>query len=248
MDVEDDEITEEQVAEAEAEAAEPDDEVDEDEAEAPQEPVAAEPQSGATPEEWEQRAQKLERRAATYTRGVSEIMGDDALDLIPCPCCSMTIHPMFVSKHDAGRYPEDVKAAVLTFLGFAQEQEYEQDQEVDTCTKCKGKGFTKTGSQVEGNKRRKCRHCKGFGYFPPPGESEQREATVADFHYPADEAPQPLASDQVDIAGEPRYLPDGRENPNFGLWPQYKVEVPPWGVTAGLTAQDTVNASGPAGS
>ena len=35
---------------------------------------------------------------------------------------------------------------------------------------------------------------------------------------------------------EPRILPDGRQNPNFGKWPQYKIQVAPYGVTAGLNA------------
>lgn len=238
---EEDPITEEQIAEAEAEEADDsgDEEAGEEEQAAPEpEPL---PEGVLTPEQYEQRAQKIERRAATYAKAVSEIMEEQALDLLPCPCCSATMHPMFVNKHDAGRYPDDVKGAVLTFLGFAQEQEYEADQEVRRCPKCDGKGRTATGSTVQGNETRQCTHCLGFGYFPPPNASDGSAPPSADFHYPAGEAPQPLAGDDADIAGDPKILPDGRPNPNFGLWPQYKVPVEPWGITAGLTAQDNTS-------
>jgi hypothetical protein len=45
-----------------------------------------------------------------------------------------------------------------------------------------------------------------------------------------------MAYDEVDEWDEPRILPDGRENPNFGKMPNRKIPVEPWGVTAGLNA------------
>jgi hypothetical protein len=41
----------------------------------------------------------------------------------------------------------------------------------------------------------------------------------------------------VDEWQEPRILPDGRENPNYGMMPHRKMLVEPWGVTAGLRAE-----------
>src|SRR5205823_5221567 len=101
-----------------------------------------------------------------------------------------------------------------------------------------GEGKTATGSRVSGNDWRICPKCHGFGYTPPPEQGTNGAGAASEFHAPVGEHASPLEEPDNDVAGEPRLLPDGRVNPNYGKWPQYKVLVQPWGVTAGLTVQD----------
>jgi hypothetical protein len=225
-------ITEEQVAEANEPESEPENEPDDEPILEPEpEPVPASDMAG------EKRAKASEREVKRYFTALGKIWEEQAVDLIPCPLCP-DLHKGLVNKYDAGKVPEEITNAVQIFLGFAREQDYEPDPEVATCPTCKGRGFTKTGSQVTNNEKHTCKKCNGFGYFPPPVISGNGHAAVDVLHAPAGETLSPLDNPDVDLAGEPRVLPDGRMNPNFGLWPQYKVKVPPYGETAGLTAQD----------
>jgi hypothetical protein len=205
--------------------------------EATAEPVEPEAPQGTSQAEWEDRFKKSERAFAAYTKKVSDIYAEDALDLLPVSI-SPSAPPGFLYRFDAGRVPDDVKAPILEFFGIVREQDYEADPETNTCRTCQGKGKTKTGSQVAGNETRKCRTCNGFGYVPPPSVSENGAVASGEYHAPIGERVEPVATGDADLWGEPRILPDGRENPNFGKLPQHKVPVDPWGVTAGLTAQD----------
>src|SRR6185503_4711800 len=101
-----------------------------------------------------------------------------------------------------------------------------------------GKGKVATGSSVPNFTSLICPECGGRGFYPPSvgGTSGQGDtASIAGAPPPVlEQADQP----EVDAWGDPRVLPDGRENPNFGRMPQYKVPIEPYGRTAGLTALD----------
>lgn len=239
-----DPITEQQVADAQADG--------EPEPVPPNLPPEGEPEPEPTPEpepeptpaappsdvDMEARYRKVEQAARSYANRVSAIFEEQALDLLPCPLCSIGGTPAFLNKHDAGRIPPPVADAVKVFLGFATEQDYEADPEVHECDTCKGKGVTFTGSKVPGNETRPCARCQGYGYVPPPTAGTNGSAGADVIHFPAGERPETVSEGDVDLSGEPRILPDGRTNPNYGKWPQYKIPVAPWGVTANLTAQD----------
>lgn len=205
----------------------------------PDEPQETPEALGTTPEEWEQRFTKAERAFATYTRKISDLWGDDATHLAPFSL-DAGAPPGFIDVRNAGRVDDETKATALAFLGFAREQDYEPDPESRLCETCKGKGFTKRASLVAGKDKRVCPECKGEGDIGvrnvtaatgPNGHSEE-PFTLAE-HAGAD-AP------ERDNWGEPRILPDGRENPNYGRQPQYKILVEPFGVTAQLGVQDVV--------
>ena len=209
---------------------------EEDEQPAPE--PEPEPEEPPTDQVMEDNYRKIQSAAKSYSTSVGRIMGDHAIDLLICPLCGPSATPAFVNKHDAGRVPDEVKSVVLAFLGFSQEQDYEHDPTTETCRVCSGKGLTATGSKVINNETRTCANCAGYGYYPPPGAGTPSNGSVDVLHAPVGQTLAALDAPEVDISGEPRILPDGRPNPNYGLWPQYKVQVPPWGVTAGLTAQD----------
>jgi len=181
-----------------------------------------------------------QRRFKTYTTALSQIFEEDALSHIPCPLCP-DMHKGFIDVRDAGNVPDEIKAVVMEYMGFARPIDLRPDPLTHTCHVCDGEGKTATGSRVSGNDSRQCPECKGYGYVPPPSEALNGSGRASDFHAPVGEQQHPLEEPDNDVAGEPRLLPDGRVNPNFGKWPQYKVLVQPWGVTANLTVQDSVS-------
>jgi uncharacterized protein YbaR (Trm112 family) len=208
---------------------------EEEQAETPEPEPEPEPEA-LVDEEKLARLKKITTSFNTYTASVERNLEEDWLDTVACPLCYGTDHPAYLSKHGAGRVPEDVKEAVLMFLGFAREQDYEPDPQTQTCRTCAGKGKTLTGSHVAGRETHACPTCKGSGaeglsVVPGSaganGSSEEAFTLAAVMGEPATDA---------DNWGEPRILPDGRENPNWGRQPQFKVPVEPWGVTAGLNA------------
>lgn len=191
---------------------------------------------GPTVDEMERGFKKVDAAATAYAKKVGEAFPDGSLNLAPCPLCTDRI-AAFVDLDFAGRVPESVRQGTMMYLGFAREQEYEPDPSTRECRVCKGKGKTSTGSKVAMNDTRRCANCNGYGYYPPPGLEEGGAVASDPEHAPIGEHATPVALDDIDPTGEPRILPDGRPNPNYMKWPQGKVLVQPWGVTAGLTAQ-----------
>ena len=217
----------------------PDEDEDEDES-TPEPETPQDAPQGMSEAEREKAYKRVDQSYQTYVRALGKNLEEDANDLLPCPLCSATPHPAFLNMGDAGRVPQEIKDGVLHFLGFAREVEYRQSSMHRTCDLCGGEGKVQTGSKVAEWKSLPCPSCKGYGFVPPPGAAvngsdEQAAAAVAPILDPHSNPPV-----DTDPSGEPRILPDGMPNPNFGKWPQFKVAVPPWGVTAGLTAQDAV--------
>lgn len=216
--------------EAEAEA--------DDEDESAPEPEPEPSDTGLSPEELEKRFGKVDASFKTYTNAVSRNLEEYSLDLIGCPLCSPTPHPAFINKHDMGRIPADVADNVKLVLGLKREEEYPPHPGVSRCATCAGLGKVQTGSLVPDHAKIVCPNCKGYGYNPPPGTSvggtpANGAATASPLAAPPD-----IPEEDVDAWNEPRVLPDGTLNENFGKLPQYKKPHPVYGVTAGLTALD----------
>lgn len=221
--------------EAPDEEAQESEEPEAEEADHPEPPAEA-PQQ-VTPEAWEKRFQKAEKRFDTYARAVTSIWEDDAIHLTPFNL-DPSAPPGFIDTRNAGLIEEGTKQAALAFLGFAREQEYEADPETRECATCKGKGKTKTGSHVAGKETRACPTCRGSGATGLAlTDMERMSNGHKDEPWTLAEASSADAPER-DNWGEPRILPDGRENPNYGRQPQYKVTVEPFGITAGLGVQD----------
>lgn len=219
---------------AEAEEAESEPEGADDDTTEQEPPLQA---RGLSEVEMEKRFKSADRAVAAYARKIGDIYGDDAAQLAECPLCP-GIHKGFVNVQDAGLVPDDVKNAVMTFLGYARERDYTQAPNVHACETCSALGKVATGSQVAGRETITCPNCKGFGYSPPPGEPQNGAAFGVEPHTADDFTATGAGVPDTDPSGEPRLLPDGRENPNYGKWPQYKILVEPWGKTVGLTVQD----------
>jgi hypothetical protein len=197
-----------------------------------------EPQ-GLTQAEAEKRFRSADKRFETYFKAVAALWDDEAPNLAPV-VVSPSAPPGFIDLRDAGRVPDEMQAPILEFFGFAREQDYEPDPQTSECHTCKGKGKTKTGSHVAGKETRPCPTCNGSG---AEGLTASPVAVggngTTDEPFTLAEPASAIAPDS-DNWNEPRILPDGRENPNYGKQPQFKVPVEPWGITAGLGAQDVV--------
>lgn len=206
-----------------------------------EEPELEEPDDTGSPsdEVWELRFKKADTAFKNYSRRITEIWEDEAPNLIPFGL-SPSAPPGFIDPRDAGQLPEDTKRTIMQFVGIASEVQYQPDGSVAQCPRCGGEGKTNTGSNVPKWKTRDCSHCKGYGFYPPPtvaGSNGTSLELIEQEFGPRGEA---IAEPDTDAWGEPRILPDGRENPNYGKMPQFKIQVDPWGVTANLTAQDAL--------
>lgn len=244
------------MSDVEVEPVEPDEggaEAEEDEAEAVEEEESA-PQAEPEPEPEddadrllsEQKREKayaaVERSWKTYTAAIERNLGDETKDWLGCPMCAANMIPGHVHRDQLGAFPDEVAANVKYALGLAREQEYEQARNLDTCGDCRGLGKVKTGSQVGNYMTITCPRCKGHGYFPPPGAASSGNGT-ATVSVPAEVA---ISFDHTDpdrdAWGEPRVLPDGTLNDNFGKMPQFKQPHPVYGITANLTSADVLSA------
>ena len=196
-----------------------------------------EPEQPASDVYWESRFKKAESAFKTYSNRISVIWEDDAVNLVPFGL-SPSAPPGFIDPRDAGHIDDVTKRTVLEFVGIASEVSYKEDGDVRQCPRCEGLGKTSTGSRVPGKETRQCPSCLGYGFAPPPGATSNGAQGPEVLLAPVTDDFASFPADELDAWQEPRILPDGRENPNFGKMPQFKILVEPWGTTAGLTAQD----------
>ena len=205
--------------------------------EPPSEPTSAPP---PTPEALEKRTRSAEQRYTRYAKGIEELYEGTEVRLVGCPLCPDQ-HKGFVDLNFAGRIPEDVAENVKYYLGMARPIEYRPSRRYHTCEECDGEGKVQTGSHVPGKDTIGCEVCNGRGFMPAPGAEVKNGLTGPTTLTTAQLENLNAPPEDVDVWNEPRLLPDGRENPNYGKMPQMKILVEPWGVTAGLTALDTVS-------
>jgi hypothetical protein len=241
----------EPVAAPEEEAPEPDtgDELEDEEEEQaepsepePEEELEAEGEVSLSMEEGERASKEAEKYWKTAGPNILSKWGAYGQKyFFECPLCP-TQHKGFIDQNLLGRIPDQQQTLVKRVLGITAEIEYVQDEETRTCPRCEGYGQTSTGSKVPTQLKHTCSLCAGYGFVPPPSGTAHPSPSGA----LPDNGTSPVLAPPVDDFGkpdvdnwqEPRILPDGRENPNYGRQPSFKVLVDPWGITAGLGAQD----------
>ena len=240
------ELENEEVEQQEEPAAEPEpseeeaEEAETEEAQPEPEPEA-EPATEPTDEERTKAFKKIDASFNTYKNAIERNLEDEVTDWLFCPLCAAGAIPGYVNRHDLGRVPDEVAANVNTFLGFARETEYPANTGTDTCPACEGLGKVTTGSRVGEYMTITCPNCKGYGYTPPPGGnvvqlagngngSSENALAIADLEQP-----------ERDAWGEPKVLPDGTLNGNYGKMPQFKSVHPTYGVTANLSPEELIS-------
>lgn len=203
-------------------------------------PDAPEPESEPSPEpeprgpseqEIEARFRAVERAGKAYVRKLEEAFGPDFEQFLNCPMCAADF-PGYIHIGKVGGFPREIVAQTNEIMTGFKQVEYKQLPGFQTCPTCDGEGKGLTGSRVPGKEQADCPSCKARGYLAPLAESANGHVPESTQHSTATDAPAFQSGDDVDSWGEPRTLPDGRDNPNFGRMPQFKVLVEPYGVTA----------------
>ena len=178
--------------------------------------------SQANAADFEIKLKKLSQSAQTFRRRVSDVLGDDAVALVPCELCMPEI-PGFHFDPSIMQPLDDNQARLLEVLRTPGAPEYVAAPDVRRCDHCLGYGKGQTGSRVPGQETKVCGSCKGFGFVPPPGGEG---AAVASFDVNGS-SPDPGMQADEDPWGSPRILTDGQLNPNYGRMPQYKEATLP---------------------
>lgn len=201
------------------------------ESETPPEPK---PQ-GLTERELEARFRSVERAGKAYVRKLEEAFGPDFEQFLSCPMCAADF-PGYIHIGKVGGFPREIVSQTNEVMTGFKQVEYKQLPGFQTCPTCDGEGKGLTGSRVPGKEQADCPHCQARGYLAPLAEQANGHAAVPPTALTAPDVPAFQSDEDVDSWGEPRTLPDGRDNPNFGRMPQFKQLIAPYGVTANLTA------------
>lgn len=159
-----------EVREPETDAPEQDTQPDEELAPDDEQPDDDEPQIETAPDddpsieaqkrELDKMNTSLEREGTRHRNRVSEIIGESANELLPCPLCSDWIDGIIPPVQPPDEVVEKVKAT----LGLAPEVNYKQAPFAHRCETCDGLGGVVSGSLVSGNEIIICQPCNGSGY------------------------------------------------------------------------------------
>lgn len=113
-----------------------------------------------TEKQLEEGRQKIVRENTRHANRVSEIMGDEAQFLDPCPLCSG-----FVTGFIFPQVPEpEVVDKVRVAIGLPDLSNYRPAKHAARCDDCDGLGVVLSGSQVQSNVVVGCPTCKSSGY------------------------------------------------------------------------------------
>ena len=207
------EITEEDALEQEEDDAQP----AEPDPDSEQEPEAR----GLSEAEIEKQYKQLESEQKRHTNAVSKIMGDAAIDLIVCPLCEPELQG-FLRMESLDHPRDEIHEAMIGVLKKPQQVEYQLAPHAVTCVSCDGLGQVLSGSRVPGKERIVCPTCSGNGYNQSGASTSNGHTINPTSEYVPSGLPFEPLEDERDEFGSPRYLDDGRENPNYGKTMRYK--------------------------
>jgi hypothetical protein len=223
-------------------------ELDDDDAEEAEPEPEPEPEPAEEPEPAdksdEDRARvfaKIDGSFKTYQRQVEKQLGDDVIEWLFCPLCASGAVVGYVNRNDLGRIPDEVEANVNTFMGYARETDYPEARGINQCACCAGLGKVSTGSRVAEHMTIICPECKGYGYTPPGGGHTQTPTTNGSSVTAVSDPLADLEQPERDAWGEPKVLPDGTLNGNYGKMPQFKSTHPKYGITASLSPEELIS-------
>jgi hypothetical protein len=166
----DDEITTEQVEEAEREGEEPtpaDDEPD----------VIEQAKEGFSEREKEAGRKRIERAVSKMVTTLQQVLADEAEFLQPCPRCADDF-PGLIWKPEVKQVLPQVRAAVMVSMGENPDPTLKQDPRASTCDRCDGYGKVSTGSKVARQDKLECEECHGRGWVGPRAATLPAAGTV----------------------------------------------------------------------
>ncbi len=109
------------------------------------------------------RGQKLDKENVRHAQRVSQIMADDAPNLIPCPVCMDGIAG-WVFLPEVQALPPDSITRIRQLIGLPDLTTYAQATFAAQCSDCHGMGEVKTGSLVNGFEVTTCETCNKQGW------------------------------------------------------------------------------------
>jgi hypothetical protein len=175
--------------------------------------------AGLDDRELEKRFKRIETAHNTYSRKLSEIMGEDAQALEPCPRCAHGI-PAFVFPF--APVSEQVRRNVLVSIGETPPAARKQDPYTETCATCDGEGVTLSGANTTRGKSITCVDCDGNGYTLV---GDRRNKVAQAMHVTASAADSTVTVNGGDTPVEqpPDLDPWGRgpDHPDYGRLPMY---------------------------
>lgn len=192
-------------------AAEPEPEEEEELEPEPVEPEPTEAQ-GLNEYELKKRDQSLDKENTRHANRISEILGEEAQGLLPCPLCDPA---GFVYAGSIGTQPDEIRQAVHMVLGEIAPPVYREVEWAEMCRACGGQGRVKTGSQVQRQETATCRACKGVGWIDLNPGMAPREPTIVQPNGGGE--PGEMAGNDVDVDLWGRLKGD----PDFGVHPLY---------------------------
>lgn len=191
---------------------EPEDEEPDVEPEAEDEPELVVPTGPQSEREIEKANAALEKEHVRHAKRISEIMGEDALDLVVCEACATNMAGFhWPSSVYPDGSPERVMYEVLSGGGSTTPK---QPEFLKTCVSCNGLGDWRTGSYKESCQFITCGDCGGKGYTD---ERDVRPATL--MVVSSEVVAEPAAPAQPDVERDMLGRPTG--HPNYGLLPIY---------------------------
>ena len=118
------------------------------------------PPPGLTEKELEANHKKIETARKNFYNRISEIMGEDAQQLVECPACSYFVPGLIFPVE----FQDDQKIALWHYMGLPDPNEVADAPDRHRCATCMGRGQLKSGSQVPEYAIVNCRACQGKGY------------------------------------------------------------------------------------
>lgn len=148
---------------------------------------AQEPQSAAPKSDKEMEAvfRKLDKLRKDVATRVSNILEDEAVNLMECPLCA-AVAPGYLWSPDVASLHEDQVTAIRLLLNLPVATDYKQSEAFRVCDKCDGLGRVRTGSKVQNHEIAECPRCFAKGYIPAPvqlvpgenGHSHEQDASL----------------------------------------------------------------------
>jgi len=196
--LENEDLTEEQVAALDAEGApEPDPDPDDDPAGGAPQPEETQPEdSGLAMEKMGKSLDALQRHVA---KRITDILGDVAGEWEECEICNYWNTPGWRHK---GPLPQEVENVLYVALNQASPRALKKDEYSRVCDKCDGYGVVSTDAKVQGQESLQCLGCKGMGWVPVG--SERASGAFATVNGPA-------AAPPAQVTPQPSAVPESPE-------------------------------------
>lgn len=140
------------------------------------------------------RDQQLDAEKTRHASRVGVIMGEAAVDLIPCPVCMDGIDGWIYTPEVAALSDEAV-SRIRSVIGLPDYTTFKHVTWANTCEECGGMGKVLTGSNVPGSDITGCMRCNERGWI----NTRQRETILA----PGEETPAAVTGPTVYTEAEP---------------------------------------------